>query len=74
MDVARSYDMGIAAIMKSLLLSEGIEVLEYSGSGHVSIAGADHSYYVKILEQDYERSRSILSDAGYEKYVIQSSA
>lgn len=73
MDVARCYDMGVAAVMKSILMSEGIEVQDYSGSGHVSIAGADHSYYVKVACEDVERTRTILSGAGYEKYVIRTS-
>ncbi len=56
MDVARCYDMGIAAVMKSVLISEEIEVLEYSGSGHVSVAGADHSYYIKVADSDLEQT------------------
>lgn len=71
MDVARCYDMGIAVVMKSVLISEDIDVLEYSGSGHVSIAGADHSYYVKVGEADVEKARRVLTEAGYEKYIIQ---
>jgi len=65
--------MGIAAVIKSILIGEEIEVLEYSGSGHVSIAGADHSYYVKVRESEVERARAILAEAGYEKYLIQTS-
>ncbi len=70
MDIARSFDMGIAVVMKSILIGEGIDVLEYSGSGHVSIAGADQSYYVKVSEADAARARALLSKAGYEKYII----
>ncbi len=70
MDLARCYDMGMAAVMKALLISENVQVLDYSGSGHVSIAGADHSYYVKVSEQDYARAKEILVDAGYDKYII----
>jgi hypothetical protein len=70
MDIARSYDMGIAVVMKSILIGEGIGVLEYSGSGHVSIAGADQSYYVKVAATDAARARELLVAAGYDKYVI----
>lgn len=70
MDLARCYDMGLAAVMKAALISEDIEVLDYSGSGHVSIAGADHSYYVKVPEQEYTRAKEILIAAGYDKYII----
>lgn len=62
--------MGMAAVMKSVLIGEDIEVLDYSGSGHVSIAGADHSYYVKVSEQEYARAKQVLIDSGYEKYII----
>ncbi len=74
MDVARSYDMGMAVVMKSILIGEGVELLEYSGSGHVSIAGADQSYYVKVAEADAERAKALLAEAGYEKYLIQPGA
>jgi hypothetical protein len=74
MDVARSYDMGITAVMKSILIGEGIDVQEYIGSGHVSLAGADLSYYVKVASEDTERAQTILSGAGYEKYIIRPSA
>lgn len=70
MDLARCYDMGLAAVMKAALISENIQVLEYSGSGHVSIAGADHSYYVKVPEQEYDQAKQVLVDAGFEKYII----
>lgn len=70
MDLARCYDMGLVAVMKAALIGEGIEVLDYSGSGHVSIAGADHSYYVKVCEQEYERAKQVLTDSGFEKYII----
>ncbi|MFK7734039.1 MAG: hypothetical protein AB8B48_20630 [Pseudomonadales bacterium] len=70
MDLARCYDMGLAAVMKAALISEDIQVLDYTGSGHVSIAGADHSYYVKVPEQEYQRARKVLIDSGYEKYII----
>ncbi len=73
MDVARCYDMGIAAVMKSILISEIIDVLDYSGSGHVSIAGADHSYYVRVHNSDVERAQIALTEAGYDKYIIRSS-
>ena len=74
MDIARCYDMGVAAVMKSILIGNDIEVLEYSGSGHVSIAGADCSYYVKVHFSDAERAEKVLSEAGYDKYIIRPSA
>jgi hypothetical protein len=38
------FDAGTFAVMKSLLESEGIGVLDLAYGGHVAIAGADQGY------------------------------
>jgi len=70
MNIARTYDLGIAAIMKSLLVDEGIEVIESFNSGHVSIAGADQSYYVSVFPDDKERACRILQEHDFDKFII----
>ncbi|MFK8018449.1 MAG: hypothetical protein AB8B86_01655 [Pseudomonadales bacterium] len=68
--VARTYDMGIAAVMKSLLHSEAIDVTDGISSGHVSIAGGDHSYYITVPEQQLEKAQKVLRDGEFEKFLI----
>ena len=70
MNIARTYDLGIAAIMKSLLLDEGIEVIESFDSGHVSIAGADQSYYASVFPDDKERACKILRDHDFGQFIM----
>ncbi len=70
MNIARTYDLGIAAIMKSLLLEEGIEVIESFDSGHVSIAGADPSYYIAVLPDDEYRACKILRDHNFGQFIM----
>jgi hypothetical protein len=70
MNIARTYDLGIATIMKSLLVEEGVEVIESFNAGHVSIAGADQSYYVDVFPDDRERACRILRDHDFGKFLI----
>jgi len=70
MNIARTYDLGIAAIMKSLLVDEGVEVIETFDSGHVSIAGADQSYYVAVFPEDKQRARQILQDHDFGQFLL----
>jgi hypothetical protein len=70
MNIARTYDIGMAAIMKSLLFDEGIEVIESFDSGHVSIAGADQSYYVAVFPEDKQRACKILQDNDFGQFIM----
>ncbi|NNL56164.1 MAG: hypothetical protein HKO71_00300 [Pseudomonadales bacterium] len=70
MIIARSHDMGMAAVMQSLLIAEGVSVLPSAQSAHVSIAGADQSYTVQVAQGDAERARQLLAENGYDKFVI----
>ena len=74
MIIARSYDMGIAMLMESLLIREGLDIIESTNAGHVSIAGADHSYNVQVNEGHAGVARRILTDNGYEKFIVQTDA
>ena len=70
MIIARAYDIGIAMLMESLLIREGLDIIESTNAGHVSIAGADHSYNVQVSEVHAEVARKVLTDNGYEKFIL----
>lgn len=60
--IAYTYDFGTFAIMKSLLESEGIYVLDIAIGGNLTIAGADHGYYIEVATQQKEKARRILAE------------
>lgn len=64
------FDAGTFAVMKSLLESEGVKVLDLAYGGHVAIAGADQGYYLQVLEEDFDLARDLLQQHGFEKYLV----
>ncbi len=68
--LAFAFDIGTFAVLKALLQSEGIEVLDIARGGHVAIAGADQGFYVQVLAEDLRRAEQILRDSGFEKYLV----
>ncbi len=69
--LAFSFDMGTFAVLKAMLESEGIPVLDIAVGGHVAIAGADQGYYVQVLGEDLVRAERLLRDRGFENYIVQ---
>ncbi len=68
--VAFTFDFGTFAIMKSLLESEGLVVLDIAIGGHLAIAGADQGYYVEVPTDQQERARRILRDNEFGDYLL----
>ena len=68
--IAHAFDFGTFAAMKSLLESEGIEVLDIAIGGHLAIAGVDHGYYVEVLPEHRNKARRILRENQLGKYVM----
>lgn len=64
------FDAGTFAVMKSLLESEGVRVLDLAYGGHVAIAGVDHGYYVQVPEEDLELGRALLREHGFDKHLV----
>jgi len=68
--IAHAYDIGTAAVMKSVLESEGIEVLDIGRAGHLSIAGADLGYYIEVAPGQRHQACRILRDHELGKYIL----
>jgi hypothetical protein len=64
------FDAGTFAVMKSLLESEGVRVLDLAYGGHVAIAGADQGYYIEVLQEDHAQAATLLRDNGFGKYLV----
>jgi hypothetical protein len=68
--LAFSFDMGTFAVLKAMLESEGIPVLDLAQGGHVAIAGADQGFYVQILGEDRARAERVMRERGFERYLV----
>lgn len=69
--IAHAYDFGTYMVMKSLLESEGIRVLDIALGGHLAIAGADQGYYVEVVEDDKPRACRILRENQLGKFILE---
>ncbi|MBT5891800.1 MAG: hypothetical protein HOH24_09040 [Chromatiales bacterium] len=69
--VAHAYDFGTYAVMKSLLESEGMLVIDMAFGSHISIAGADQGYYLQVRATDQGRARTLLWQNSLAKYLLQ---
>ena len=69
--VAYSTDIGEFVLMTSLLKDHGIEVLDMMRGGHVSIAGVDHGFYVRVPESQIIRARRFLGESEFSHCVIE---
>ena len=70
--IAHAYDIGTFGVMKALLESEGVLVLDLAIGGHLAIAGVDQGYYVEVREADKAHARSILEDNDLGRYILES--
>ena len=68
--VAHAYDFGTYVVMKSLLESEGLDVVDAAFGGHISIAGADQGYYLEVLRADQAKARTLLWQNSLAKYLL----
>ena len=69
--VAHAYDFGTYAVMKSLLESEGMLVIDVAFGSHITIAGADQGYYLQVRATDQGRARTLLWQNSLAKYLLQ---
>lgn len=69
--VAHAYDFGTYAVMKSLLESEGMLVIDVAFGSHISIAGGDQGYYLQVRATDQGRARTLLWQNSLAKYLLQ---
>jgi hypothetical protein len=69
--IAHAYDFGTYVVMKSLLESEGIAIVDAAFGGHLSIAGADQGYYLEVQSADQGRARTLLWQNSMAKYLLQ---
>lgn len=68
--LAFAFDAGTFGVLKALLESEGIPVLDLAQGGHVAIAGVDQGFYVQVLEEDQVRAERLLRERGFGKYIV----
>jgi len=71
--IAFTFDAGSWAVLKALLESEGIAVLDMARGAHVAIAGVDQGYYLHVADDDEIRARRLLRERGFGKYLLEES-
>ena len=62
-------ELAEAGLLQTRLESEGFHPLEVQISAHVSLAGADHVYYVEVPESEAQSARAWLAGNGYGAYL-----
>lgn len=72
--LAFAFDAGTFAVMKALLESEGIHVLDLATGAHVAVAGVDQGYYLQVLEEDRERAARVLTEHDFGRFLVQRDA
>ena len=68
--LAFAFDAGTHGVLKAMLESEGIDVLDMARGAHVAIAGVNQGYYLHVLEDDRGRAERLLRERGFEKYLV----
>ena len=58
-----------AGMIISLLKSSGFNPAELNTSSHISIAGADIWYYVRVPESEYEEAKDFLVKNGFKNVL-----
>ena len=69
--LAFTFDAGSFGVIKALLESEGIGVLDMQRGANVAIAGADQGYYIQVLDEDRSRAARVLRKHGMERYLVE---
>jgi hypothetical protein len=70
--IAHTYDFGSFAVIKALLESTGIQVLDIAMGGHLAIAGVDQGYYIEVIPDDRLKAVQVLRDNDLGKYILDS--
>ena len=68
--IAYTTNLADITLMRALLEDEGIEVLDTGRSGHVTIAGADIGFYVRVVDEKAHRARRLLADTEFADLLI----
>ena len=68
--VAYSFDLGEIAMINALLAGEGIEVPDLFRSPHVSIAGIEPGFYVRVHTSDAPRARAAIAASEFSHCLI----
>ena len=69
--IAYSTDLGEIAMINALLKGEGIEVPDLFRSPHVSIAGIDHGFYVRVWQRDAATARAAVDASDFRHCLIE---
>lgn len=69
--VAYASDMGVAMVIYSLLDSEGFDVLDFSNSSHISLAGADQGFYISVYEDQADAAIASLKEHELSTHLLQ---
>jgi hypothetical protein len=68
--IAYSNFLADVNLMKQTCEGHGVFVHEIFTASHVSLAGADHGYYLEVRSEDVEKAGEILNQEGFESFVM----
>ena len=68
--LAAIKEQAFAGLIISQLQEVGLNPIEISNSGHISLFGAEQYYYIAVVKEEAATAREALIDLGYEEYLI----
>lgn len=68
--LAAIKEQAFAGLIISQLQEVGLNPIDISTSGHVSLGGAEQYYYIAVVEEEAAKTKEALIDLGYEEYLI----
>ena len=59
-----------AAELHSLLISSGFHAMPVDYSAHLTVAGAEHGYYLEVSRAEADRARELLEELGFTRLLV----
>lgn len=65
-----SHQLVVAQSIQSLLGAEGLHPMPISVAPHISLAGVDQGYDIKVPKAEVSSATELLTQGGYERLLV----